>query len=124
MLGACSGSGAYGRMEIGVGDVGVGIRFCARTRRGLTDPPTRPHLQVRRLLQWYGAYYGVTLPSAMSPNRKEASDLRTTYDIQSAIRRGSRQLRGRRTAPVSFGRQLGRGRCLAFHCSVVARSSH
>jgi len=62
---------------------------------------------VRRFLQWYGAYYAVELPASMEPTRKEAAELRSTYDIgsASAARKGhGRHLKSARQGGSGSGR--------------------
>ena len=39
---------------------------------------------VRRFLQWYSAYYGISLPNEMTPTRREGAELREKYDIAGA----------------------------------------
>ena len=67
---------------ISAGDVPMTYADVSHARRLLNYAPAVSLASgVRRFLQWYSAYYGVNLPAAMTPTRKEGAELRDKYDI-------------------------------------------
>jgi len=64
----------------------------ARTELGY-EPQVSLASGVRAFLQWYSAYYKVSLPESMTPTRRESAELNLKYDTgMSPGRRGGRKL--------------------------------
>ena len=77
------------RAPISAGDVPRTFADVSHAREVLKYKPQVSLAEgVRRFLLWYGAYYKVELPPAMEPTRKEAADLRNTYDLIAGRRIG------------------------------------
>ena len=54
---------------------------CARPPNPAPPHWRRDAWRVRRFLQWYSAYYGISLPNEMTPTHREGAELREKYDI-------------------------------------------
>ena len=109
---------------ISAGDVPMTYADVSHARQLLNYAPAVSLASgVRRFLQWYSAYYGVALPDAMTPTRKEGAELRDKYDIGDATANGKAKTNAK-TARHLKSRQLRQNKRVARRTQLGERGSH